>query len=158
MKADKEFCFLRRTVRPYVGQSAIMLIVTIWLLFVSAKTGDWGFMLGLAVALVPFLYLVSVGLKYKIYWTSQEVCQKASGGASVRIKISAIANVVAERSRPAEMLSMSRPYRRITIYEVGSDKSKFIDISLRHFNLGDIRDLLQSIRKQRPELTIPNEL
>jgi hypothetical protein len=65
LKADKDLRFLRRTVRPYVGQSAIIFIVAIYALFVSAKTGDWGFMLPVAVALVSFLYLVAIGLKYK---------------------------------------------------------------------------------------------
>lgn len=158
MNADKDLRFLRRTVTPYVGQSTIILIVAIWTLFVSVRTGDWGFMLGLAVVLGLFLYLVSIGLKYKIYWTSKEVCQEASGGAPVRIKFSEIANVVAERARSGEFFSMSRPFRRIAIYGVGSDKSKFIDVSLRHFNLDDIRELLQNIHKHRPDLTIPKVL
>jgi hypothetical protein len=123
---------------------------------VSVKTGEWKMMVSIPVALVPFLYLISIGLKYKICWTNQEVCMEASGDASVRIKISEIANVVAERTRSGELFSMSRSFRRITIYGVGSDKSKFIDISLRHFNLDDIGELLQTIRKHRPDLTIPN--
>jgi hypothetical protein len=60
---------------------------------------------------------------------------------------------VFEKSDLATMLSFRRPTRRITIY--GKDQ-QHLDVSLKHFVMADIRRLMQEIKKERPDLTLPN--
>lgn len=53
-------------------------------------------------------------------------------------------------------IERGRPFRRIAIYpaNVGISR-KWIDISMKHFVIGDIQNLLAVIREKRPDLTLP---
>ena len=83
--------------------------------------------------------LFFIGLKYKIYWTDEFVCQEASGRAKVCIKYGEITKISSEVSEPGQLLAASRPFRRIAIYaEKPHDEGKFIDVSLKHFVADDI--------------------
>lgn len=48
-----------------------------------------------------------------------------------------------------------RPFRRLAIYYTVDSKHLHIDISLNHFSGGDVRELLDSILRFRPDLSIP---
>jgi hypothetical protein len=147
---------LRHTIAPYMGQIIILALVTLWATFISIKTKEWGLVLSMPVGWMFFLFLVRIGLKYKISWTDEMVCQEASGGSNVYIAYGEITKIVSETSKPGELLSASRPFRRIAIYaqKLGGEE-KFIDVSLKHFVASDVRDFLQTIRDHRPDLTIP---
>jgi energy-coupling factor transporter transmembrane protein EcfT len=147
---------LRRTISPYMGQIIILALVTLGVLFVAIKSNEWKLILSVPVMWLLFLVLVYIGLKYKIYWTDAEVCQEASGGQKVCIKYGEITKIASEISKPAELLSASRPFRRIAIYaEKPNGESKFIDVSLKHFSVDDVRKLMQAIHDRCPDLTLP---
>jgi len=139
-----------------MGQVAILSLVTFCALFVSMKTHEWRLLLSVPVIWVLFLPLVYFGLKYKIYWTDSEVFQKASGGADIRIKYNEIERIESEVSKLGELLSASRPFRRIAIYAENSrGEGKFIDVSLKHFAADDVRKLVRMIHGRRPDLALP---
>lgn len=147
---------LRRTINPYVGQIVILSVVTLGSLLVSVSKGAWGLVLSMPVAWIFFGALIFIGMKYKISWDQEMVCQKASGGPDLCIKYDEISEITSEVSKPGELLSASRPFRRIVIYdERRHGKAKFIDVSLKHFVADDIRELMRAIRVRRPDLTFP---
>jgi len=115
-------------------------------------------MLSTPVMWLLFAPLVYIGLKYKVYWKDNEICQEASGGPKVCIAYGEITRLALETSKPAELPSSSRPFRRIAIYggNVGNFDS-FIDVSLKHFVADDIRKLMRAIRARRSDLELPND-
>jgi hypothetical protein len=156
MTPNEQSQHLKRTIAPYAGQIIILLLVTLYFLFVSLKTHEWGFILTVPVMWLLFSPLVYFGLKYQVFWTETEVCQKTSGGSDVCIKYGEITRVTSEVSKPGELLAASRPFRRIVIYvERPQDTGKFIDVSLKHFAAEDICRLMHAIHDRRPDLTLP---
>lgn len=102
-----------------------------------------------------FIVLLYFGMAYQISWNEEEICQEASGGR-ICIKFSEIKNIQAEVSKPLELISASRPFRRISIYaENGGSHVKYVDVSLKHFMMSDVRKLMQAIHGRRPDLVIP---
>ena len=147
---------LRRTIAPYTGQIAILALVTLSMSFVSIWKHAWGLILSTPVMWLLFAPLVYFGSKYKIYWTSNDICQQASGGPRVCIQYGEIARIALETSKPGELLAASRPFRRIAIYaENPHGEGKFIDVSLKHFVADDIRELMRAIHARRPDLELP---
>jgi len=147
---------LRRTVSPYMGQNIILSLVTLYLLFVSAKVRGWSLLLPASVIWLLFSILTYIGLKYKINWTDKEVCQEASGGPKICIPYSEITNVTSEISKPGELLAASRPFRRVAIYAGDPQGAgKFIDVSLKHFAADDVRKLMRVVHDHRPDLILP---
>lgn len=147
--------YLRRTIAPYAGQIIILALATLGALFVSVKKNEWGLLLPIPVMWFLFLILTCIGLKYRINWTNEKICQKASGGSKVCIQYSEITKITSEISKPGDIFAASRPFRRIVIY-AGEPQGtgKFIDVSLKHFLADDVRKLMHTIHDRRPDLTL----
>jgi hypothetical protein len=156
MNSTIESRYLRRTIAPYIGQIIILSAVTLFAAIGSFNTKEWGLILSMLVAWLLFAFLARIGLKYKISWTNELVCQEASGGSNICIRYSEITKIVSEVSQPGQLLAASRPFRRIAIYARAMEgKATFIDVSLKHFATADVRDLMQVIREKRPDLKVP---
>ena len=156
MSGDGRRVFLRRTVSPYLGQIVILVLVTGFSFVIAARTHEWKFLFAVAAIWLLFSGLVFAALKYRISWGTDGICQEASGGR-VCVAYEDITRVVSEVARPTEYASAARPFRRIAIYAEGTAGSdRFIDVSLKHFAPADIRELMQAIRKRRPDLPLPN--
>jgi hypothetical protein len=155
MTSDRELVPLRRTIRPYVGQLVILAAVTVFAVYTSVASSDWGFMWAAAVFLplfgVSFLYF---GMKYRVLWSKEAVVMRASGGAERRIPYDEISRVKNEVSSANDVLAQSRPFFRIAVYS-SRDANAFVDISLRHFRFEDIQELLATIHNRRPDLDVP---
>ncbi len=148
--------FLRRTITPYVGQSIIIVGVTILVLYVARKDAQWGFLWGVALIWALFTsYVYFFGMKYRVFWNEEGVTMSASGGPRRSIKFDEITEVRYETASPNELLSQSRPFRRIVIFERRRDPNGWIDVSLRHFRLDDIDRLLMEIKRRRPDIELP---
>jgi hypothetical protein len=153
------FIPLRRTIQPYVGQTLILLAVTAFLVYVSATSSDWNFMWGPAVYWPLFgVYFFYFGMKYKVLWDEESVVMYASGGPERRIRFDEITSVKKEISSVSDILAQSRPFRRIVVYGRKHHPDARVDISLRHFDLKDIDQLLTAIRIYRPDLDVPTIL
>jgi len=156
MTSDRELVPLRRTFRPYVGQLLILAVVTIFAAYESVASSDWGFMWAPAVFLPLFgIYFLYFGMKYRVLWNEESVVMRARGGPDQRVSFSEITSVRNETSSASEVLAQSRPFRRIVVYGRKDDPKTRVDISLRHFDLKDISQLLTAIHAHRPDLDIP---
>jgi hypothetical protein len=141
-----------------VGQTVILALVTLGQLFVSIEKHVWALALSAPVMWLFFGFLVYIGLRYRIFWTDEEVCQEASGAPRVCIMYGQITTVTSEISKPSELFAASRPFRRIVISTENSrGEGKFIDVSLKHFAADDIRKLMRTIRERRPDLELPKQ-
>lgn len=147
---------LRRTIQPYVGLSVIFAGFTVFCILVFAKTSESSF---LWFPIVPWalfgVFVVFFGLKYKVFWDQESVIMRASGGPERRIRFDEITLIRNEISSASDVLAQSRPFRRIAIYGRRHDQNARVDISLRHFDLKDINQLLATIRTCRSDLDIP---
>lgn len=157
MSEGKQSKNLRRVINPYAGIVLILSVVTIGLLTISARSRQWGLMYSVAIGWIGFLYLLYVGLKYKISWGHGVIRQEASGGEPVAIAFSDISAIKLESGKGAELLRAARPFRRLSIYSNEADGERFIDVSLKHFAASDIRELVRAINKDRPELSVPKQ-
>lgn len=100
------------------------------------------------------LYVYFFQLKYRILFDDSRVIMRASG-ANRYISFGEISHVRYEIAQPSEFATQSRPFRRIVICGSRHADNNFIDVSLRHFRMEDIRALLTMIHRARPDLTIP---
>ena len=99
---------------------------------------------------IPFVVWVYLGEKYQIFYSNDEVIMKASGMKPVSISIKDITSVESEVS-----VEPRRPFRRITLYSSkGLNTANRIDLSLKHFEIEDIKCLLHLIERRRPALQI----
>ena len=146
---------LGRTLTPYFAQTVIFGVITVFMLLVAYKRSQW------ALACVPitiwagYAILVSLGLRYRVFWDSNGVVLRASGIGERRIAYDSMSEVKMERANANELMTQARPFRRIVIHGDVQHQPTFIDISLRHFAPRDIDELLAEIRVRRPDLTIP---
>lgn len=147
---------LRRTLTPYIGQTAILIGVTVLTAYVAQEKRQWGLLWGLLVIWPLFAADVYFfGMKYRIWWNDVGVTMSASGGPERHVSFDDVSEVRYEIASGGEFLSQSRPFRRIAIFGSSAGPSAPIDISLRHFRLEDIEKLLIEIRKRRPDLALP---
>jgi hypothetical protein len=143
---------LRRTVQPYVGQTIILTGVALFTIYESIRTSEWQMTIWLfafGFPLFAFAYLY-FGLKYRVSWDETGVSMRASGGPERHIAFDEITSVKYETA-----VSQSRPFRRIVIHGHKHDPKAFVDVSLRHFRLDDVDEMMNVIRAHRPDLTVP---
>ena len=155
MSAERQRRILRRTITPYVGQTLIFTGITVFCAVVGYRTSQWKILMAPALIWALFAVLVWIGLKYRVFWDSTSVIQHASGLPEKQIAFDKITEIRIERAPVTEFLAMPRPFRRVAIYGRRHDPSAFIEVSLRHFRLEDIEELLTAIRENRPDLAVP---
>lgn len=170
--------FLRHTIRPYIVLLVIFVAVMIFTAGVAIAKRQLNMLY--ADIVLPFLFYFAYvwpGLAYKVSWNSRAVIMHASGikpnPLSIRyqdidrvVYETAVSDALAETASvemglPAAAVSRTRPTQRIVIYGRGSGMeetgAQFVDVSLKHFALDDIRTLLRKIARQRPDLAVPKE-
>lgn len=153
---DETAVKLRRTLRPYLGQTAILAGLTVFLFYAAVTKSGWElFWAGMLIWPFFAAYVVFFGMKYRILWNSECVIMRASGGPERRIRFDEITEIRKEVGQPSEFLAQARPFRRIAVYGRKHDPNARIDVSLRHFQLRDIEQLLTKIRQLRPDLKVP---
>jgi hypothetical protein len=145
---------LKRSIKPYIGELLIIIIITIGLIYTSIIRST---LAPLELAFVGLLLTVAThyaDFRYRIVWRNGEIERVATNNSITSIKASDISRVVLEESNPAAMLALTRPMRRIAIY--GKERER-LDVSLKHFVPADIRQLMRVIHEQRPDLALPRE-
>jgi len=154
VNSNQDLKYLRRTITPYLGQTMIFSVVTVFLEYIGYKTADWKMMWSPTVLWVLYAILVYIGMQYRVSWDSESAVMRASGGAERCVRFDEITAIKSEVG-VSETSSRSRPFRRIALYGRRQDPDAFIDISLRHFRLEDIQELLKQIRSDRSDLKVP---
>jgi hypothetical protein len=156
MTSNQNLVPLRRTIRPYIGQIVILIAVTAFAVYESLASSDWEFLWAPAVYLPLYgIYFLYFGLKYRVFWSEESVVMRARGGPDQRVRFGEITSVKKEISSASDVLAQSRPFRRIVVCGNKDDPKARVDISLRHFNLNDIGQLLRVIHTHRRDLEIP---
>lgn len=134
----------------YVGMGAACLLTLGMLVFICEKTETWSpiFEVGW---LPPVLFLswVALGWRYQVFYDEHQIVMKALGVRPVSIGFDQIAKIDKETS-----IARGRPFRRVVVYSIGSS-GKFIDVSLKHFMIQDVRELVGDIKHHRPDLVTP---
>ncbi len=141
---------LRRTITPYIGQSLILVGVTVLLFCVALRKQQWDLLWAAGVIWVLYAsFVLLFGMKYEVSFDDQGVNMKASGGPERRIRFEEIKEVRYETASGGEFLAQARPFRRIVILGPQRQPNGKIDISLRHFRTEDINSLLMAIRTRK---------
>jgi hypothetical protein len=147
---------LRRVVTPYIGQTVILFVVSLFLIYVAAAKSQWGLLWAAATFWSIYaLYVVVFGLKYTVSWSEAGLLMTARGGPSRKVRFEDITSVESEIASPREFLAQARPYRRLVIRGKADTIDSVIDVSLRHFRIEDIRSLLAKIKSHRPDISLP---
>ena len=141
---------LRRTFTPYIGQTFIFSAVTLFLLVVACRGGQWSLLWGAAVIWPLYAIIVLIGLRCRVLYDDTGVIMRASGGPDRHIRFDEISEIKYEIGA-----TESRPIRRLVILGGLDVPDAFIDVSLRHFRLDDIQKLLSDIHEHLPELSLP---
>jgi hypothetical protein len=156
MKSQKVLVPLRRTFQPYVGNCIILSFATVIAVIAALKSSDFMFLWAGLVSWILFgVYAVYFGLRYKVLWDDAHVVMRASGKPELCIPFNEISAIRYKIASPGEWFAQSRPFRRIVVYGRKNDSDAHVDISLRHFHLDDIDQLLAAIHEHRPEIEIP---
>jgi len=155
LNTNRKLVNLRRTITPYVGQILILAGVSVYVAYGAQKMSQWGLLWVPAVIWPLFAGYVFIAMKYRVLWDETGLVMRASGGAETCIRYDEISEIKAEMAQVSEFLSQSRPFRRIVVHGRRHIPNALIDISLRHFRLSDIDELLRTIRKHRPDLVVP---
>lgn len=154
--AKEGYLSLHRVIRPYAGQMIIYAGVTVFFAFVAQKTRQLAFVWMIPAMWLLFgSYIFIYGMRYRVYWNDSGVLMTAAGIPERKIRFSEITEIRYELAGASELFAQSRPFRRIVIVAQRHDPEAFIDVSLRHFRLEDIRGLLSMIHKVRPDLILP---
>lgn len=146
---------LKRTLTPYLAQTVIFVIITVFLLLVAYRSSQWALAWAAITIWIGYAILLCLGLRYRVLWNSNGVVMRGSGIGERRIPYDSISKVKIERANASEFMTQARPFRRIVIYGNDRLQATYIDISLRHFAPRDIDKLLAEIRVRRPDLTVP---
>jgi len=146
---------LRRTIQPYAALLIIWLAITFLWIFVILKTNDLSGLILIALLWAIGIWSQYGNTRYRIFWENGAIRQIAANKNTTTIKASEITRIVQERSDLQTLFSYTRPSRRIAIYGDGSNGHKWIDVSLKHFAVEDIRRLMRTIHEHRPDLSIP---
>jgi hypothetical protein len=128
MTPNPEVVPLRRTIRPYVGQTVILSGFTIFSVVIFIQTSESAFLWVPAVPWFLFgVFMVCFGMKYRVLWDKSSVIMRASGGPERRIQFDEITRAKDEVSSAGDVLAQSRPFFRIAIYRA-HDPNGFVDI------------------------------
>lgn len=145
-------CCLERSFQPYLIHTFGCSLALVILTCISLHEHSWAPLLQAGwIFVIGAGGWVFLGTRYRIAYSDEAVVMRASGMQPVTILFCDIAVVQSEAS-----IERGRPFRRIAIYpaNVGISR-KWIDISMKHFVIGDIQNLLAVIREKRPDLTLP---
>lgn len=163
MKAKEQdnngsFALRHAVIFPYVFLPAIFIVITLINIPYMERTHDltpvWILPFGLLVFVFPIIYM---NIRYRIWWRDNAIVMRAGGfaGVIVTMRVEDIERIEQETSNARTATKMNRPFRRIAIYGKTAEGYPYIDVSLKHFNLDDIRKLMRIIHDRCPNLEMP---
>ena len=159
----KELFKLRHSYKPYAGFVIIYLILMVVFASISFQKSDWSVFSQIVVPLAVIftsmvLFLLFLNNRYQVFLEDSVITMRAASltnnpRAFTSIKIEDITKIKSEVSDLHTTVKLRRPFRRIAVYD--DRHEKFIDISLKHFVMEDIIQLLKVIKEKRPDLEVP---
>jgi hypothetical protein len=155
MTLGGQFRSLRRTATPYIGQAALIAGTAVLAAVVAISRRQPEILWSVLVLALLFAVTVYFGLRYRIEFSPGAIRQIAAGLPVKTLSYSDIRSVRLERATASQIIQGGRPFRRLAVYSNRPGDLRPIDVSLRHFRWSDIHDLLQAIKRVRPDLVIP---
>lgn len=148
---------LRRSLSPYVPYPIFgLILIALWTPYVM-RTRDWSPIAATGILIIFALLWAYMGMQYRILWRDGNVVMRSGGfrGRTISMSVTDIERIEQERSDPYTLLKFNRPSRRLTIYGKATDGLNRIDVSLKHFRVDDIRQLMRIIHRKRADRDIP---
>lgn len=152
---NRDYFVLRLVARPYMLYPILIVFLVVISLPYIIRTHDYGMLAGPILVLFFSVIIVYFGTRYRVWWRNGNIVMRSADKIFVIISVEDIKSIKQETSDLHNVVKMRRPVRRISIYSNTLDGDKFIDISLKHFNLEDIRKLINLIHERRPDLEMP---
>jgi hypothetical protein len=151
---------LRHSSKIYFGLFLIYVLLMVGLSSLAGLTSNWESMKDILFLLTGvfalyFSFLYFLNSRYQVLLEKDVITMRAASlsndpKAYTSIRISDITAIRQETSNVGTTVKLRRPFRRIAIYD--EHNQKFIDISLKHFLLEDIRKLIEFLKEKRPDL------
>ena len=160
----KKLFELRVQKRPYIIPSVISVPLVILIVFVDLKNP-----VSIEMIVMTSLIFLVVGYLYATLWAYrivlfEDVLVDRGFMKRKNAPVSAITKLKLEAGyRKPKWLgkqkwfggSMLQPYYRFSIYYKLDNKKQYIDISLIHFSIEEVRNLLNGLLCLRPDLELP---
>jgi len=159
---------LRHSAGPYIEVLVLYALILSFLIIMSATHDTLNKLIGPIVVLTTtFLIFISFWIftnrRYRIIADGDALLMKSvsllgSSKSLISIKFSDITSIKKEVSDVNTAAQLRRPFRRIAIYSEGRNSNEIdcIDVSLKHFKIGDVRKLMEEIHNRRPDLVVPS--
>jgi hypothetical protein len=150
---------LRHSVKPYALIGTLLIILGILGLWIGFAASSWGgFWMIVIVAIVYGLKVSLFDFRYSISFRDDSIAMQVASwhptsSTLTIIEVSDITSIKRETSDLRTLSAQRRVSQRIAIYD--DQHKKVVDVSLKHFVESDIRKLMDTIHKMRPELQIP---
>jgi hypothetical protein len=153
---DQRFQSLRRNRQPYAVFAIPVALLSVSAAYVGINRHETALVVAAGAVWIGFLPMWAIMYRYAISWTDSEVRMRAFGVPTAIIRYSDIQQIKYERSGVRQLFGLSRPSPRISIYgHAETGISVVIDISLRHFYLKDVQEILGRIGSTRKDLSMP---
>lgn len=150
---------LRVQKRPYIVYGALLLIASIMSagIFIQNNNTFLNVLTVLLCAIFPFIYLLAAFWFYRIELFDDVLIDKGLKRTK-KAPIDAITKLKLEVGYGDQKWLWGptlRPFRRLAVYYTVDNKQQSLDISLIHFDIHDVRELLGKLIKIRPDLEMP---
>lgn len=150
---------LRVQKRPYIVYGALLLIASIMSadIFIQNNNTFLNVLTVLLCAIFPFIYLLAAFWFYRIELFEDVLIDKGLKRTK-KAPVAAITKLKLEVGYGDQKWLWAptlRPFRRLAVYYTVDNKKQNLDISLIHFDIQDVRELLSKLIKIRPDLEMP---
>ena len=150
---------LRVQKRPYIVYGALLLIASIMSagIFIQNNNTFFNVMTVLLCLIAPNIYILIAFWFYRIELFEDVLIDKGLKRTK-KAPVAAITKLKLEVGYGDQKWLWGptlRPFRRLAVYYTVDNKQQSLDISLIHFDIQDVRELLSKLIKIRPDLEMP---
>jgi hypothetical protein len=148
--------------RPYIIYGLIYLFgfCIVISFFFDGISQFWDVVGGLVILTLPYVYLISAFWFYRIELFEDVLIDKGLKSTK-NVPIAAITNLKLEVGYGKQKWlwgTTLRPFRRVAVYYEVGNKKQYLDISLVHLKIQNVRELFDNLIKLRPDLEVPIKL
>jgi hypothetical protein len=143
---------LRRSRLPLVVMVCVAAGVSAITIYVGFARDPAGAAWAIALIWALFAAVAFYSSRFRIYWNATAIRSRVLGKADVVIPMASIERVAAEAS-----IKSGRPLQRLSFHGRGESGAALIDLSVKQFFAEDIRALMHTVHRARPDLDMPPE-
>lgn len=158
-------CVLRVGRRPYLTYSIFGLpglcLCAAGVIFAPEEHSRSGYIIALLILAASLGYLFAAFLLYRVSLTEGNLVDSGLFKRTKTVSVDAIIRLKMETGWGSQKWFWAptlRPFRRVAIYYRDGNDTKFLDISLNHFPILEVRQFISDLRELRPDLQVPRGL